>query len=236
MCLVAIAHAVSAEFPLVVAANRDEDYDRPTLAAAPWEEWPEVIGGRDVEAGGSWLAVRRTGRFAAVTNLRGAVRTSRSRGALVRDFVTSAVEARHYADAVLAEAAEFAGFHLIAGDESGEVYYVTQGLSRQLPQGVHAFSNAPAGEEWSKVAVAADAIGGALAGPAAGIAAALLSFLSTARGATAFQDEVFIAGERYGTRSSTVILVGAEEIAFTEQSWARGGRADGDPRTIRVRR
>jgi hypothetical protein len=87
MCLIAIAHRAHARFPLVIAANRDEDYDRPTYDAHFWTDAPDVLGGRDALANGSWLAIARNGRFAAVTNLRGAERKTRSRGALVADFV-----------------------------------------------------------------------------------------------------------------------------------------------------
>src|SRR5207247_9928186 len=91
MCLIAIAHRVSKEWPLVIAANRDEQYARPTRAAHAWKENPEVIGGRDLRAGGSWLAVRRGGRFAAVTNVRGVGweggEGGPSRGLLVSGFV-----------------------------------------------------------------------------------------------------------------------------------------------------
>src|SRR5579859_983719 len=88
MCLIAIAHGASPKFPLVVAANRDELYARPTRPAHVWEDDPRVVGGRDLRAGGSWFAVRRGGRFAALANIRGMGREGGpSRGALVADFV-----------------------------------------------------------------------------------------------------------------------------------------------------
>ena len=71
MCLIAIAVRASTRFPLVIAANRDELYDRPTRALHVWDDDPNIAGGRDLRAGGSWLAVTREGRFAAVTNIRG---------------------------------------------------------------------------------------------------------------------------------------------------------------------
>src|SRR5204863_200004 len=72
MCLIALAHRASEKYPFVLAANRDEDYERDTRVAQVWEDAPEVVGGRDALYGGSWLAIARNGRFAAVTNLRGA--------------------------------------------------------------------------------------------------------------------------------------------------------------------
>src|SRR5437764_3434217 len=89
MCLIAIAHNASPKFPLVIAANRDELYARPTRPAHVWEDDARIVGGRDVRAGGTWLALRRGGRFGAITNVRGIGRAEGgpSRGTLVADFV-----------------------------------------------------------------------------------------------------------------------------------------------------
>src|SRR5687768_10587048 len=89
MCLVAIAHRISATFPLIIAANREEDHERPTLAAHWWNDAPGLLAGRDELQRGTWLAIDRDGRFAAVTNLRGVARDPqrRSRGELVTSFV-----------------------------------------------------------------------------------------------------------------------------------------------------
>jgi hypothetical protein len=147
MCLIAIAHRASARFPLVIAANRDEDYARPSLPLQVWSDAPEVAGGRDALHGGSWLAVSRAGRFAAVTNLRGARTTTRSRGALVRDYVVS--------NALPSDYSEFAGFHLLAGTIGGDLQYITPHVQTLLEDGIHAFSNAPEGERWPKMDLAA---------------------------------------------------------------------------------
>src|SRR5579872_7362887 len=99
MCLIALAHRVHAKFPLVVAANRDEFYARPTAQAAFWEDRPAILGGRDLECMGTWLGVTTTGRFAAVTNFRDPadIRTSaESRGTLVSRFLEAAEPAESY--------------------------------------------------------------------------------------------------------------------------------------------
>ena len=83
MCLILFANQTHPEYPLVIAANRDEAYARPTAPAAFWEDDPRICGGRDLEQGGTWLGVTRTGAFAAVTNFRssiGAKHNTRSRG------------------------------------------------------------------------------------------------------------------------------------------------------------
>jgi uncharacterized protein with NRDE domain len=231
MCLIGLAHHVSPRFPLVIAANRDEEYVRPTHDAHHWNDAPDVVGGKDALYGGTWLAVRRGGRFAAVTNLRGAVRRTRSRGALVRDFVTGDATASDYARSIAVDAQEYAGFHLLAGEVEGEAMYISPEFQEPLLPGIHAFSNAPAGELWPKVEIATDHLRNALAmtDPEA-LIDDLLQFLGTARGAASYEGEVFIAGDRYGTRSSTVIVATRTEILFAEQTYAAGGVRRGEKR------
>ncbi len=231
MCLIALAHRASAHFPLVLAANRDEDYQRATHDAHHWTDTPDVVGGKDALYGGTWLAVRRGGRFAAVTNLRGAERKARSRGFLVRDFVTSDVAVEDYARTIAAEAEEYAGFHLIAGQVDGEAMYIAPELQTPLAPGLHAFSNAPAGEEWPKVATATGALRNALTiANAEALMDELMRFLATPRGTASPESEVFIRGDRYGTRSSTVVIATRTEILVAEQSYAAGGVAHGERR------
>jgi uncharacterized protein with NRDE domain len=225
VCLIALAHRASARFPLVIAANRDEDYDRASYDAHFWSDAPDVLGGRDAVANGSWLAVTRQGRFAAVTNLRGAARKTRSRGELVREFVTTDVTPAAYGERIARDAQEYAGFHLLAGRADGEVWYITPEVQVALEPGVHAFSNAPTGEEWPKMAAARQEMDLALRSmeDAGTVLLQLLQFLQLPRGTQAVESEVFIAGDRYGTRASTVIVVTPETILFGEQSFTRGG-------------
>ena len=220
MCLIALAHLASSQFPFVLAANRDEEYARPTHAAAFWDDAPEVFGGRDAVAGGSWLAVTRNGRFAAVTNLRGATARSRSRGELVSGFVRSHVEPLAYAQSL--DVAQYAGFHLLVGEIGRTVVYVeSSGGIVSLEPGIYAFSNAPAGEHWPKEQFAIDAMERALSAEA--VTNELLSFLTTRRNTGAVESEVFIESERYGTRASTVIVADGDEFSFVEQP-SRGPR------------
>jgi uncharacterized protein with NRDE domain len=214
MCLIGLAHGDR----LVLAANRDEDYERATREAHYWDEAPDVIGGRDALHGGSWLAIARGGRFAAVTNLRGAVPRGRSRGLLVSAFVTSSATPEAFAASI--ETEQYAGFHLIAGEAGRTVVYVTPGETpRILERGVYGFSNAPPGEHWPKVDFAVEAMKTAAADPTA----ELLRFLGTPRHSGRVEEEVFIAGERYGTRASTVIVATDDAVLFTEQNYGRGG-------------
>ena len=132
MCLIAIAVHASARYPIVIAANRDEFYDRPTRSLHEWDDDPSIAGGRDLRAGGSWPAVTRDGRFAAVTNIRGVdeAPNPRSRGALVGDFVRSCIEPLAYAESIHTE--EYPGFHLIAGDRRTVAHVATDTPARLL--------------------------------------------------------------------------------------------------------
>ena len=264
MCLIAVAHRASDRYPLVMAANRDEDHERPTLAADFWDDAPEVLGGRDALHRGSWLAISREGRFAAVTNLRGATPRQRSRGALVREFVTSRVAPVVYVEGVARDATEYAGFHLFAGEVGGELVHFSRAAAL-LAAGIHGVSNAPLEERWPKVDLAESAVRDALAArDVDAVVEELLRFLAGdgtnrtdgTNGADAQhhpsyrshpsyssypshpppEESVFITGDRYGTRASTVIVATADEIVLAEQSYARGGVAVGAARVLRVSR
>ena len=224
MCLFVLAHRASARFPLVIAANRDEDYDRATHDAHFWNDAPHVLGGRDAVANGSWLAVTKTGRFAAVTNLRGAERQTRSRGSLVRDFVAGEEPPRDYAKRIAPYLNEYAGFHLFIGEAGGEAMYITPQSAAPVEPGVHAVSNAPPGEHWPKVDIAAEEMKVALRmDDAESMMLVLMQFLALPRGTGAVESEVFIPGDRYGTRASTVIVATDSYVLFGEQSFTRGG-------------
>ena len=91
MCLIVFAHHAHPKYPFILLANRDEYYERPTLEMGFWEEEPDLIGGRDLRAGGTWLAMNRSGAFAAVTNVRASILqpNAKSRGHLPIDFLKS---------------------------------------------------------------------------------------------------------------------------------------------------
>lgn len=220
MCLIAIAVHASARYPIVIAANRDEFYDRPTRPLHVWDDDPTIAGGRDLRAGGSWLAVTREGRFAAVTNIRGVdeAPNPRSRGALVGDFVRSRIAPFAYAESIRTE--EYAGFHLIAGDRRTVAHVATDTPARLLEDGIFAISNAPAAVDWPKIVIAREAMAQALEGH---LINDLMRFLTTPRGGP-IEEEVFVAlPERgYGTRSSTVVVMTEEEIVMREWSHPAG--------------
>jgi len=130
MCLIVFAWRVIPGAPVIAVANRDEFYDRPAAPAAPWPEHPNLIAGRDLEHGGSWMGITREGpdgpRFAALTNIRapGERRTDApSRGELVADFLKGALSAAEYLDLIAARGDVYNGFNLVLGDRSALYWY-----------------------------------------------------------------------------------------------------------------
>ncbi|MEO6487778.1 MAG: NRDE family protein [Thermoanaerobaculia bacterium] len=231
MCLIVVAHRVSESYPLVIAANRDEDYERPTRPAHWWDDAPDVLGGRDLLHGGSWLALSRRGRVAAVTNVRGAIRSNenRSRGELVSGFVRGTDSPRGYVEHVERRKEQYAGFHLLAGEIGGELVLLSEAASLLEP-GVHGVSNAPAGVYWPKVEATMESMRGALqADGSEQMAQQLLRVLHLSATHRDPTRDIFVTGQRYGTRSSTVIIAGPENILFVEQNYGRRGLPEGPP-------
>jgi len=249
MCLVLLALDAHPVYRLIVAANRDEFYDRPTAPAAFWADAPEVLAGRDLQAGGSWLGVDRRGRFAAVTNYRQGRRerpASRSRGHLVSEFLTTGTGAREHTKRVQRDASLYNGFNLMAGDARELFYYSNrEGRARTLAPGVYGLSNHLLDTAWPKVTTTKSAFGGLLSSGASELTDGLFALLSdrnqppddllprTGVGTEweRLLSSAFIASSDYGTRSSTVVLVGRDGVVvFAERSFDPGGIPAGQGR------
>ena len=156
MCLIVFAWKLLPECPLMLAANRDEFFDRPSQAAHWWDDHPVVYAGRDLQAGGTWLGMSRTGRFAALTNIRkGGERRSdvRSRGELVAGFLQSDMSAEDYLVSVRERAADYNGFNLLLGDHQRSFWLTNEGdtAMRQLEPGIYGLSNGSLDTPWPKV-------------------------------------------------------------------------------------
>lgn len=156
MCLIVFAWQLVPDCPLILAANRDEFFIRPTQPAGWWEDHPHVYAGRDLQAGGTWLGVDRQGRFAALTNIRNgrvAQRGTRSRGELVADFLRDGIDPRDYLLRVRERAEDYNGFNLIFGDAQS-LYWISneEGASfRTLEPGIYGLSNGSLDTPWPKV-------------------------------------------------------------------------------------
>lgn len=154
MCLIAIAIDWFDDYPIVVAANRDEFHQRPTAALARWEDHSHVIAGRDLQAGGTWLGLSSHGRLAMLTNVRGqkaAPPNAPSRGQLVLDYLLHEGDTTHWVDDLALKQDHYAGFNLVVG-ELGQTQWLisSDGTLEPLTEGVHAISNGLPGEDWPK--------------------------------------------------------------------------------------
>lgn len=154
MCLILFAYRQHPDYPLILIANRDEYYARPTRDAHWWDE-TDILAGRDLEAGGTWLGVNRRGNFAAVTNVReagGMKPGKRSRGELTRAFLEGNLETRDYLAQLQTSARDYAGFNLLLGNAESLWFYSNRGQqSMPVEAGVYGISNGGFDEDWPKL-------------------------------------------------------------------------------------
>lgn len=253
MCLILLANRVFAGFPLVLAANRDEFFERPTASAEYWADAPEILGGRDLAQGGTWLGVSRDGRWGAVTNFRDGLPApagSPSRGELVAQYLRGGYQAGDYLQQLSGTASAYHGFNLLLGDASGVFFFSNRGSQTEnLAAGIYGLSNHLLDTPWPKVAqgkraVAALADAAAEAGDGYRLTADLFSLLQNRAAASdpelpetgvsrdweRLLSPMFISAPGYGTRASTVLLIDrAGGVHFHE----RGFAPDGTPRQLR---
>lgn len=249
MCLLLIAVDASPEYPLLLLGNRDEFHGRASATAGIWAADARVVGGRDLVAGGSWLALRDDGRFAAVTNLRTGVPATapRSRGWLVRDFVLGAAAPIAFLTALRASTGDYGPFNLVVGDRSG-VFALGSGDGRvhALEQGVHVISNGAIGVHWPKTERLQRRFGDCVGATAKGIDdARLLDLLTdeTQPPDDALPDTgiglqlerrlapIFIRGETYGTRAGTLVACAADgTLVLRERRFGPNADALGETR------
>ncbi|WP_242169928.1 MULTISPECIES: NRDE family protein [unclassified Pseudomonas] len=224
MCLIVFAWRPGHAQPLIVAANRDEFYARPSLPLAQWPDAPHIYAGRDQEAGGTWLGVNADGRFAALTNIRDPHQppARKSRGELVARFLNGSLPIDDYLADVNGRSIEYAGFNLLVGTRDELWHYnANQTEPTRLEAGVYGLSNAGLDTPWPKLLKAKAALSELLENPQP---QALLDILSDPQTAP-FADlpdtgvglatesllsSVFIASPSYGTRASTALIVNAD--------------------------
>jgi len=240
MCLILVAWHGHPQYPLFIAANRDEFHARPAAPADWWQDEPYILAGRDLGAGqpgahGTWLGLTRDGRFAALTNFRGAPRRedAMSRGALVAGILRSDDPAAQILDHLRKVGRNYNAFNVIFSDgERLAVYESTTGSGRELEPGIYGLSNHLLDTPWPKVQNAKSALSLALrALPESGAALELLRDDRPAPDAmlprTGLSQEwerlmssAFIRADDYGTRCSTIISRDAlGEARFEEWTW-----------------
>ena len=246
MCLLVFAVRQHDDLPLIVAGNRDEFHARPAQAAHWWPDKPDIVGGRDLQAGGTWLAMHRNGRFAAVTNFRDAHREQaglQSRGHLITGFLEAGSGALDYLQSIDGDA--FAGFNLLVSDGTTAAYLSNRGGGlRELPPGVYGLSNATLDDPWTKVTRSRARLGELIEADNVN-ESSLLRLLADREKASA--DEVqtnglsfsmahaltapFIVHPEYGTRCSTVMTIdGKGKVRFAERRFGPDGRQSGESR------
>lgn len=244
MCLILLAYQVIPGVRLQLAANRDELFARPTQPAGWWADHPDILAGRDLTAGGTWLGVSRSGRFAAITNFRDPASRrddAPSRGALVGDFLLGTETPAAYIERISPGMARYNGFSLLLGNVAG-LWFVSNrsNESFEIPPGVHGLSNHLLNEPWPKVVRGT-----------AGISALGKSPFSTEDHFSLLADEtqaadvdlprtgIDLARERrssairildpvYGTRCSTLLRIAdrigeSSETEFHERSFSADG-------------
>lgn len=237
MCLIFFSYNLHPTYRLIVAANRDEFYERPTKSLDFWEDMPEILAGRDLKGMGTWMGITKTGRFAAITNYRdprSQKTDAPSRGLLVSRFLSNDMSAESYLESLQAAGHEYNGFNLLVGDSNSLCYYSNKADGvRQILPGIYGLSNHLLDTPWHKVEkgkaalttlfsekeINTDAIFEVLEDkeyppddrlPDTGVGLTWERILAP----------IFVRSENYGTRSSSVLLVKKmHDISFTERTF-----------------
>ncbi|MBK9186041.1 MAG: NRDE family protein [Moraxellaceae bacterium] len=242
MCLLAFAWQVHAQYPLVLIANRDEFYARPAQAIHYWLDAPHVLAGKDEQEGGTWLGVTKEGRWAALTNYRepNAPKGVLSRGHLVAEFLKGHDEPLAYVQELATQNEQYSGFNLVVGTRNQAAVVSNRGTAPQLlAAGIYGLSNALLDSPWPKTQrlkaglsklIAQEAIDTAQALvllqdqnqpldedlPDTGVGLVWERLLATA----------FIKSPIYGTRASSVLLLGQDNMRLIEQTWLEGEQGE----------
>lgn len=247
MCLLFLAHRIHPEWPLIIAANRDEWHARATRAAGFWPERPDWLGGKDLEAGGSWLLASRAGRLAALTNVRAPNQAAGklSRGQLVTSAIASELTPAAFCEGL--DNCAYSGFNLICGawrERHWQLCYASNrggAAVRLLKPGLYGLSNAELDTPWPKVASGKAALEALLTAQPTETALrrGLWQLLADHRQAAPCQlpdtgvgqdweallSSRFIVSAQYGTRASTLLLCDAHgRIQLFERSFDAAGR------------
>jgi uncharacterized protein with NRDE domain len=231
MCLIVFAIRQHPSYKLILAANRDEYYARPSAAPAFWEDAPRVLAGKDLKGGGTWLGITRSGRIAAVTNYRdpASVKTSApSRGWLVRDYLLNREDPLSYLERVRHDGTRYNGFNLIVGCKEELFWYSNRGGEiLPLSPGFYGISNRLLNTPWPKVDRSKERLADLLAKHETPSPEGLFELLSDRSMAPddalpetgvgieweRILSPIYILSPTYGTRSSTVILIDKDDHA-----------------------
>lgn len=240
MCLILFAYRLHPGYKLILAANRDEYYNRPAEPAHWWTDTPFLLAGKDLKAGGTWMGITKSGRIAALTNYRGPGSQridAPSRGSLVSDYLRSETLPYEYLETLRPKGTEYSGFNLIVGDMDALYYYsnkMEDSETSPLEPGLYGVSNACLDSPWPKIVKGKQMFEQRVLTGVEILPDTIFTILSDTE--TAPDEELpdtgvgidiermlsplFIKGPGYGTRSSTVLLIDNENrVTFIEKSF-----------------
>ena len=242
MCLLVIAYRSHPDYKLIVAANRDEFYDRPAAPATFWDDAPEVLAGRDLVADGTWLGITRNARIAAIANYRDPshhIENAPSRGLLVRDYLSNDMDPKTYLDTIR-HSGPYNGFNLVCGNLDSLYYYSNRDdVVRELSPGLYGLSNHLLNSPWPKVERSKKALAKILSSGQGFGNESILEILSdqlrpddddlpdTGIGLEweRILSPIFVTSDLYGTRASTVIMIdNGNHVTFVERSFDGNAR------------
>ena len=244
MCLIVFAWKAHPDYKLILAANRDEFHARPAQDAHWWPDQPRILAGRDLQAGGTWLAIASSGRFATVTNYREQQKARaglRSRGEIVTNFVSADVDALTFVSSIDCE--DYAGVSVLAADDSHISYGSNRGDDPvSLAPGVYGLSNASLDTPWTKLVRSKQALTALIDSDKVNSTELLrlLGDKTPAASAEVHTNDLpfrlaraltapFIVADTYGTRCSTTVLVANDgRVEFCERRFDADGAASGD--------
>ena len=241
MCILFLSINQHHDYPLIICANRDEFHQRPTKGAHFWEKYPYILAGKDLQAGGSWLGINKTGYFAAVTNIRTGDKPEtgkKSRG----ELITCALMANSVIDIgwLQQNSHQYNPFNLIYGSLNNLVCFNSiSNEQTHLQDGFHAISNGNMDDKWPKMTTGVKHLESLVQSKESFDRIKLLAMLQDQKPAEENQlpstgvpliwerllSSIFICNENYGTRSSTIILQKQDKtIDFSELEYDQQGR------------
>ena len=242
MCLILFSYENHPDYRLILAANRDEYYNRPTSPIAFWDDMPQILAGRDLKHSGTWLGITKTGKIAAITNFRDPASIKEkapSRGFLVSDFLSGDESPRHYLKRIKKTGYKYNGFNLLVGNNYELFYYSNLNKDiKKIKPGLYGVSNHLLDTSWPKVEKGKSELKTLLAGNNRLNSEDIFSILKDRSRPPddklpdtgvdldweRLLSSLFIAGKRYGTRSSSIVLVTKDKkIIFKERTFIPEG-------------
>ena len=241
MCLINFQLNNHSKYKLVMAANRDEEYSRPTEAAHYWQEHPHILGGRDLRGMGTWLGITKNGRISALTNIRNTKELlsthQKSRGHLVSSYLIGNQNPSEYLNDISKSGKDYAGFNLLVGNQD-EIFYLNNYDNEvsSVNKGLHGLSNHHLDTPWPKVVKGKDGLKKIMESKDGDVEDLfrLLRDNDTAENKelpdTGLSKEIeknlsplFINMDKYGTRCSTVVLIDhSDNVTFVERTYSNG--------------